>query len=219
MVGDMFNQGLKYRVDSLCNELAGLLLAQPPAHAEVGRFQSQSQGGVGGVSLFVPGSDLANQWWPVELGTTASAGAQNELRYAYFPGTRRLAIRKGGQVRVYDAGEHRISGFSQQQGGDQSLTFTSQFGLVRVADLPLVFPCGDQPQDPSPSVSASHPQSTRPPPRAPAAAAPLAASTPAALLATDDILRTIERLAELREKNILTDEEFAAKKAELLSRL
>jgi hypothetical protein len=25
MVGDMFNQGLKYRVDALCSELAGLL--------------------------------------------------------------------------------------------------------------------------------------------------------------------------------------------------
>jgi hypothetical protein len=211
MVGDMFNQGLKYRVDALCNELAGLLFAQPPAHAEVGAFQSQSQG-AGGVSLFVPGSGSTNHWWPVELGTPASTGAQNELRYAYFPGVRRLAIRQAGQVRVYDAGERRISGFSQQQGGDQSLTFTSQLGLVRVADLPLVFTCGEQPQDPSQPVSASPLQTPGLAPRAPAAAAPLAASTPAALLATDDILRTIERLAELRDKSILTDEGFAAKR-------
>jgi hypothetical protein len=35
----------------------------------------------------------------------------------------------------------------------------------------------------------------------------------------EDIVKTIERLAELRQKNILTEEEFAAKKAELLSRL
>jgi N-formylglutamate deformylase len=34
-----------------------------------------------------------------------------------------------------------------------------------------------------------------------------------------DILTTIERLAELRQKNILTEEEFAAKKSEPLSRL
>ncbi len=219
MVGDMFNQGLKYRVDALCNELAGLLLAQPPAHAEVERFQSQSQGGVGGVSLFVPGSGSANQWWPVELGAPASTGAQNELRYAYFPGARRLAIRQGGQVRVYDAGEHRISGFSQQQGGDQSLTFTSQFGLVRAADLPLVFPGGHEQKDPSQPVSAPPPQTPGSTPRGAAAAAPLGPSTSGAPLATDDILRTIERLAELREKKILTDEEFAAKKADLLSRL
>jgi len=42
MVGDMFNQGLKYRVDALCNELAGLLRSQPLAEAEAGRFPPQS---------------------------------------------------------------------------------------------------------------------------------------------------------------------------------
>ena len=34
-----------------------------------------------------------------------------------------------------------------------------------------------------------------------------------------DIFAAIERLAELKDKGILTDDEFAAKKAELLSRL
>jgi hypothetical protein len=36
---------------------------------------------------------------------------------------------------------------------------------------------------------------------------------------TIDIFATIERLAELRQKGVLTEEEFAAKKSELLSRL
>ena len=58
MVGDMFNQGLKYRVDALCDELAGLLRSQPLVKAEGGRFQSQSQSGGGGVSLFVAGSEF-----------------------------------------------------------------------------------------------------------------------------------------------------------------
>ena len=62
MVGDMFNQGLKHRVDALCNELAGLLHSQPSLGA-VGQAQSQTQGG-GGVSLFVAGSPSASQWWP-----------------------------------------------------------------------------------------------------------------------------------------------------------
>ena len=53
----------------------------------------------------------------------------------------------------------------------------------------------------------------------PPAAAPTAAPTPAAPLAMEDIIKTIERLAELRQKNILTEEEFVAKKAELLGRL
>jgi predicted Zn-dependent peptidase len=34
-----------------------------------------------------------------------------------------------------------------------------------------------------------------------------------------DIIATIERLADLRQKGVLTEEEFAAKKSELLSRL
>jgi len=45
---------------------------------------------------------------------------------------------------------------------------------------------------------------------APAAAAPLR---------PDDILATLEKLGELKAKGILTDEEFAAKKAELLKKL
>ena len=46
-----------------------------------------------------------------------------------------------------------------------------------------------------------------------------AAGTPAAPLAAKEILTIIESLAALREKNIITEAEFSAKKAELLSRL
>ncbi len=215
MVGDMFNQGLKFRVDALCNELAGLLRSQPPADAEAGSFQSQSQSGGGGVSLFVAGTGSAGQWWPAELGNPASTGAQNDMRYAYFPGPRRLAIQQGGQLRVYDSGEHRISGFSQQQSGDRSLTFTSQFGLVRVAELALVHPRGDPSQNPASPASATPAQMPASAPPATGAAAP----APVASSAMEDTVKTIERLAELRQKGILTEEEFAAKKAELLSRL
>ncbi len=219
MIGDMFNQSLKSRVDTLCNELASLLCGQSLFAAAAGSYQSQSQGGGDGVSLFAPRSGASsNRWWPAELGEPASTGAQNELRYACFPGQRRLAIRQGGRVSVYDTGEHRITGFSQQQGGDQSLTFTSQFGLVRVADLPLVSPSGTPPAPPPSSTQAPLQPSPKPIPAAPEAAASTA-PTPAASLAVHDILTTIERLAELRQKNILTEEEFAAKKAELLSRL
>jgi membrane protease subunit (stomatin/prohibitin family) len=41
----------------------------------------------------------------------------------------------------------------------------------------------------------------------------------AAGLKPDDVMATIEKLAELKAKGILTDEEFAAKKAELLKKL
>jgi hypothetical protein len=211
MIGDMFNNDLKFRIAAACNELAGFVRSQPAASFA---SQSQSQSGGGGVSLFVSGS--GGGWWPAELGSPASAGGQNDMRYAYFPAARRLAIQQGGQVRVYDAGEHQISGFAQAQGGDQTLTFTSQFGLVRVADLPLVAPQGSEPSpvarfafeaaEQAAAPSAFHPPSSPP-------------SAHGAQVSGDAIFAAIERLAELHKKSILSDEEFAAKKRELLSRL
>jgi len=228
MVGDMFNQGLKYRVDSLCTELANLLrgtaiFAQAPMSSQ---SQSQSGGyGGGGVSLFVPGS-FGNRW-PAELGTPSSAGSQNDLHYAVFPATRRLAIERGGQVTVYDTGDHAISGFSQQQGGGQSLTFTSQYGLVSVADLRVVTPDAAPaaepapPPEPEPSgAAADHSASPEFQPRSPEpVVTPARAAAPATSQAEDDIFGKLERLADLCKKDIITAEEFAAKKAELLARL
>jgi hypothetical protein len=197
MIGDMFNTNLKYRVDGLCNELAGLLNNQPSIVAPAGPpppYQGQGNGG----NLFVQGSGA---WWPPELGQPSSSGSQNDMRYAYFPGARRVAIQQGGRVSVYDSGDHQLYGVSQQQSGGQSLTFDSQYGIVRVADLPLVSgEAGPAPATPI-HYEAPPPPAPAPPPQ------------------TSDIFALIEGLAALRAKNILTDEEFAAKKAELLSRL
>jgi hypothetical protein len=215
MVGDMFNHGLKSRVDALCNELAGLLQSQPGLRAAPAQSQSQPSGAA---SLFVAGSRSPSQWWPGELGEAASTGAQNDLRYAFFPGARRLAIQQGGLARVYDTGEHQLFGFGQQQGSDQSLTFTSQFGLVRVVDLPLVSPEKAQSVAPSPPPSERAPKSEAAATQVAFAATP-AAPAPNAPMATAEILKAIEGIAELRRKDILSEEEFAAKKAELLARL
>jgi hypothetical protein len=206
MVGDMFNNGLKARVDALCTELANLVrgadVFRPPR-------QSQAQFQGGGVSLFVPGSLSSGNWWPAELGHAASTGAQNNLRYAFFPETRRLAIDLGGQIKVYDTRDHQIGGFSQQQGGGQSLSFNSQYGLVDLSSLEEVATAG---ADAVPQVAADAP--------APALAAEQPpASAPQAPRADDDVIGKIERLAGLHAKGILTDAEFQAKKAELLSRL
>ena len=51
------------------------------------------------------------------------------------------------------------------------------------------------------------------------AAAAGAAAAAAAALKPDEIIATLEKLGELKAKGILTDEEFAAKKAELLKKL
>jgi hypothetical protein len=225
MIGDMFNQGLKYKVSALCDELSGLIRNQPvfapaPMASQMqsqGYGQSQQQGDWGqGTSLFVQGSGFGSGW-PVELGAPSSSGAQNDMSYAYFPATRRLAIRVGGELRIYDTGDHTIGGVSQQQSGDQSLTFTSQYGVVRVADLPLVGPAAQKPAEPvaAPQPPVAPPEFSAPPAPAP----PVFQSSAPPVAAADDIFALIEKLAALREKNILTDEEFAAKKTELLSRL
>lgn len=118
MVGDMFNNGLKTTVDNLCNELANIL-----SNNQI--FPSIPAG--------TPGS---NQWWPSNLGSPFSSGAQNNIRYAVFPN--RLAVELNGQVSVYDTLDHNIGGVSQQQGNNTSLTFNSQWGTINVNSLPLI---------------------------------------------------------------------------------
>lgn len=57
-------------------------------------------------------------------------------------------------------------------------------------------------------------------PGAAASAAPAAPVAPAAaVVSAQDVMSTLEKLGELKAKGILTDEEFAAKKAELLKKL
>jgi len=219
MLGDMFNNYLKGRVDGLCSELSNIL-ANQPGLLQSGSFQSQSQGGssyqhqangggMGASSLFVP--DPEDNWWPRDLGTPSALGTQNNVRYAYFANQRRLAVKTGGEVWVYDTLDHQIGGFSQQQGSGGSITFTSQYGTVELARLPVTArngqPVLQQPTPPPP------PSSFQP---------SFAASTPAAAASftnSGDIIAALEKLGDLKSKGILTDDEFSAKKAELLSRL
>jgi len=224
MVGDMFNNSLKATVDGLCSELSGLV-AQQSVFIPIPRPQGTSmQSQQSGTSLFVAGG--GHPAWPDELGFPSSTGAQNTMRYGVFPEKRRLAVDIGGRVDVYDTGDHQISGVSQQQSGDQSLTFTSQYGIVRVADLPKVSVAG--------SSDAAVKADSQPPPEEDAAEAvqttvpivessseapaqkPVSTSTSSD---ADGIIALIRKLADLREGGILTDAEFEAKKAELLSRL
>ena len=78
----------------------------------------------------------ASDWWPEGLSNPGSSGAQNGMRYAFFPDQRRLAIEQDGKVTQYDTGEHRISGVSQQQSGAGGTPkFTSQQGDVDLKSL------------------------------------------------------------------------------------
>jgi len=139
MIGDMFNDALKAKVAGLCSDLANLLNQQsskplPSASTGYERSSQTSERGHDDVSLFIP-DESHDAWWGEDLGPASATGSQNNVRYAYFSASRRLAIKIGDEVSLYDTGDHEIGGVSQQQSSDSSLTFTSQRGLVRVAEL------------------------------------------------------------------------------------
>lgn len=215
MVGNMFDNALKARVDALCNELSQLLSTTavfPPVPA--------SSGQVGGFT--------SGNWWPADLGVPSATGAQNGARYAIFPATRRLVVESGRVTRVFDTGEHQIGGVQQQQGGASgSLNFTSQFGTFdvsalteldghAVAQTPVAAPAPKHRAEPEP-LYAPEPQPMAQPQPVPAAPAAQQAAAPAS--DADAIVAAIESLAGLHQRGILSDEEFTAKKAELLGRL
>lgn len=202
MVGDLFDHQLKARVDALCADLSPLATARPEAQPlTAGQWQRQAQGGW---------REGNGRWWPQDLGAPASAGAQNGMRYAYFPEQRRLALDRNGSVTVHDTLDHRIGGFSQQQAGSGSISLSSQHGPVDIDRLPVLWRSGPE-----------APRAAVPPPRhapmEPLQVPPRPRPEPHA--AGADPLALIERLADLHHKGILSDEEFHAKKAELLSRL
>jgi Short C-terminal domain len=202
MVGDMFNHGLKATVSGLCSELSSLLTSQqlfvpPPAGSAGGGFIAPD-----------------NAWWPAELGSPSSSGGQNDARYAYFPQSQRLAILQDGKMKLYNTLDHRIGGVQQQQGDfSGSLTFSSQHGTFSVDTLRLV---SSEPVESFVEATIPSSESPKPPP---APVEPSRQTSGGSLQSHDDILKTLERMGDLHQKGILSDDEFKAKKAELLSRL
>ncbi|MFT5420564.1 MAG: hypothetical protein ACI9D5_001314 [Candidatus Endobugula sp.] len=196
MVGDMFNHGLKMTVDNICHDLANAL-------ASTQMFP-----------IIKAGTPDSNQWWPTNLGAPFSSGAQNNTRYAIFHN--RLAVDLNGQVTVYDTLDNNIGGVSQQQGGNNSLTFSSQYGTILVSSLPIV--SGGNSAVPLPAT----------PPANFAEPAPMQSHQldqhPHAVshntqASSDEILALIEKLAQLHSAGVLSQSEYETKKGELLARL
>ncbi len=213
MVGDMFNYGLKSKVDGLCVEISNQLMNQPAYfQPSTNQAQYQSSNNTNG-SLFVSAA-AAGQWWPGDLGSPASTGAQNNVRYAVFPGSSRLAVELNGQMTVYDTLDHSIGGVSQQQGGNDSMTFNSQYGVVNVSSLPVVSINGYAPQQPAPQQQ-PQPVAFQQPAFQPSPIIEVPSAPPGHF--DGDVFAKIERLADLWQKGVLTEREFATKKAELLS--
>jgi len=211
---------LKAEVEALCEELGALLRAEPGLvdntsirHSSVAAVsQSQTQrSGVPGPVHGQPSMAAASSDWPAALGTPNVTGSQNDLRYAWSAETARLAIDDGRAITLYDTGDHWISGISQQQGGQHAnLTLTSQHGTVVLSDLHKIETTpasADQP--PSASASATSRQ-------APASSS---STQPSPAQDHDALFTAIERLGDLRARELITEDEFSAKKAELLARL
>jgi len=212
MVGDMFNYSLKNTVNNLCQELSNLIASQ-------NIFVNVPQA----TNVFGGGFAYAGNWWPSELGSPSSSGSQNNIKYAFFPPpVSRLAIEINSEVSVYNTLNHNISGVSQQQGGGFSVLFSSQYGYVDVLNLPIVSGPGTIKHDITP-VPIETPVSVADaiPTNSSIQTSPVVEAAPIVSIPTNDvdIFNKIDRLAELFNKGILTEDEFSSKKSELLSRL
>lgn len=124
MVGDMFNQATKARFDAVMADLADGLAAGVDASEGTDRPDNA-----------IPSAAAK---WPPDFGAPASSGSQNDMRYAFFPSSRRLIIDSERGRKIYDTGHHQITGVSQQQSGAQSLRFSSPDGDVSVEALKAV---------------------------------------------------------------------------------
>ena len=124
MVGDMFNQNLKAKVDNLSSELARKLESG-------GLFEIEKD-------IVREGSQGNSHNWPAVFGQPSASGSQNNFRYAYFPTVKRLVLDKGDKRYIYDTKHHVISGVSQQQGSTNSFVFSSQHGPVDIGELSIV---------------------------------------------------------------------------------
>ena len=117
MIGDMFNHGLKAKVAALCQALQPLVMDDMASETDE------------------PESSNTQRWWPRAYGWPDASSAQNQRRYAYFAEARRLVVEIDGIRQIYDTGNHRITGFSQQNG---ELRFRSQLGTFGLAELQRV---------------------------------------------------------------------------------
>ena len=203
MVGDMFNHGLKVKVEQVAAELSDLVSSKIIFVAD-------------GEERAVSGEVKPGNSWPTVFGSPTSSGSQNNFKYAYFGPARRLVIEEDGKRFIYDTKHHQISGVSQQQGSGRSYHFTSNEGVVNLNDLPLISePDSHQQQTPEIPYDVTNGHAVQDDVRhAYSSNAEAPSRNP-----EDIIIETIEKLNILHERGQITEDEFKAKKQELLSRL
>jgi hypothetical protein len=111
MVGDMFNYGLKDKVNRLCTELAGLIDLLKDEKKE---------------------SDKSSE----RRSLASFKGSQNGVHYAYFASENLLEIEEDGKITKYDTTGYSLGGVQQsQQGNEKKLSFTYPGGTASVKDF------------------------------------------------------------------------------------
>ena len=111
---------LTHRIDALCQAISEHVRAESPT------------------AQAWPSADSTPQarWWPDELGSPDAAGASDELAYAYFRAHSRLAVRRGGDVTLFDTGAAEIIGVAQNRSDGQTHTvFTTPEGELTLDDM------------------------------------------------------------------------------------
>lgn len=130
MIGDMFDSGKKAQFEAMMADLAKAVSDGAPTDNAPSRPP--------GAAPRSEGSRSGSNWWTGDFGAPSSSGSQNEMRYAFFPGSHRLVVDDGQTQTTYDTGDLTITGVSQQQGGSRSLSFRSQNGPVALDQLSIV---------------------------------------------------------------------------------
>jgi hypothetical protein len=121
MIGDMFNNDLKARVQGVCEALA--------KEVDNADFMNMS------FSM----SMAQNIFWDSALGQPNTAGSQNNAHYAYFADKNRLVIKRDGTVYLYNTTGYVIVGVMQGQSNmTKLLKFKTRTGSVAEADFDLI---------------------------------------------------------------------------------
>jgi len=93
----------------------------------------------------------SNSSWPSELGIASTGGTSADMRYAYFPQNRRLAVESRGILTIYDTAEYQFRGMLEAHSAEAvGVSILTQRGRVRLSDLVTVSSPPPPPPIPNP---------------------------------------------------------------------
>jgi hypothetical protein len=139
MVGRIGDVALRGRVAALFADLLPLAMAHPTERSATEMEPMKPMVPMTPMAPMEP-METSRVDAPADWGEPASAGGQNDVRYAYFSRPRRLVVERGGQRTVYDTADHRITGVAQAQSDVRAgrLVFSSDAGPVALDALKAI---------------------------------------------------------------------------------